>query len=216
MWFFFMGCIFQYGEPLVSHITPKKNHEGIDFTPIHKELDEQLVLVSDRFVLARLKQLEQLLIKSKSWDKVAQKQVYSYAEEVLGQEKEALRQGNWGGGDIQEIELDVEEITDIDVAPESLILEKAKILVQEGKREEALTTLEECRDQDCWSDVYVYWADMMDVKLQEKCESIINQDISVADKQLLLQQLQQQFPLKQHQRYIEKIRGQVELGQDTP
>ena len=216
MWFFFMGCIFQYGEPLVSHITPKENHEKIDFTPIHDELDEQLVSVSDRFVLARLKQLEQLLIKSKSWDNVAQKDLYIYAEEILGQEKEALRQGKWSGGDIQEIELDVEEITDIEAEIESPILEKAKKLVEEGNREQALTMLEECRDQPCWSEVYVYWADIMDVKLQEDCESITNQDISVVDKKMLLQQLKKDFPLPQHQKYIEKILGQFELVQEAP
>jgi|GEM_PF-4697906 len=215
MWFF-IGCIYQYGEPVVSHIEPIKKQGQVDFNPLHKELDTQLVVVSDRFGLERLKQLEQLLIKSKSWDRSAQEELYVYAKAVLEQEQKSQAESAWGGGEIQEMELQEEEIDEVPTDIESPVLKQAKALMEKGDNQAALLVLETCRDKACWSEVYVVWADLTDVLLAEKCEEILAKSISNTAKDILLQHLLQEYSSSNHKKYIEDVRARLTSSPAAP
>ena len=211
MTFFWLlwGCVFPYGEPLVSHIPVNSAPKRVDFSSIEKQLNELLLSEQDRNEVLKLQELERLLIKAKGWHIREQQDLFGFAERYLEQfQAEELEMQ--GGEDSLDMELSFETVSieDTDVASDlSERLQTAQQLVADGNIIKAVILLEECRDQPCWRDVYVYWAEYMDTLFAQRLQSLKAQNLSPQDEWNLWTDIEKEFPYPQ---FITKIAREKE------
>ena len=151
--------------------------ESVDFSVIDKELEHKQLLITSREQLQALQLLEDLLLKARSWDVQAQKDVIAYARQVLRKTQER-----------KVMDIDTEKVEpiisvqgkeiDMDLSnpADHPYIEQAQKMVAEGKIDEALSLLERCQEEDCWGMVYVAWADIKDLKIKLTLEELLKKE----------------------------------------
>ena len=218
MLFLLLSCVFSYGEPIVSHIPTPSNQKGIDFSPLHAQIDALLIKEKDRGRLVQLQELEHLLIKAKTWNLAAQQDIFVFAENFLAQ-YDSTDENLKPEEPILQMKdsFDVVVLDDQIVEEQSEYLQKAQQLVSEGKITEAIQFLEECREQPCWSAVYVFWAECVDKVFAEKKSFILSQELPPQEELLLWEKMEQDYSHPQHLKTIaaekKRLRAMLERAQ---